>query len=126
MRLPRAGSAATLAAGILLSGCATAGSRSSPLAGEEDQEVKVFVTNLAFMDATVYSITNGGRRRLGQVTGKREAVFTFPLSFSSEMYMEIDLLAGPRCVTERFFVDPGDDLELVIQTENGGLSCFGP
>lgn len=116
-----------LSAGAALAGCATGGGGGSGSFGGEERsnEVKVFISNLAFMDATVYSITNGGRRRLGQVTGKQDAVFTFPLSFPSEMYLEIDLLAGPRCETERFTVDPGDHLELIIQNDYAGWRCFG-
>lgn len=119
------GIAVAAAAGVVAAACATGGGSGS--FGEEPgaDEVKVFVSNLAFMDATIYSITNGGRRRLGQVTGKQDAVFTFPLSFPSAMYLEIDLLAGPRCETERFTVDPGDHLELIIQNDFAGWRCFG-
>ena len=79
----------------------------------------------AFMDATVYGVTDGGRRRLGRVTGKREMVFTMPLRTPSRMYLEIDIMAGPRCETERLIVDPGDQLELIIQHENANWRCYG-
>ncbi|MCJ7627437.1 MAG: hypothetical protein MUO50_03515 [Longimicrobiales bacterium] len=68
---------------------------------------------------------NGGRRRLGQITGKQENVFTLPLRIPSELYLEIDFLAGPTCLTERMVVDPGDHLELIIQNENLGWTCRG-
>jgi hypothetical protein len=113
------------AAVALLVGCAGGGSASNPFQqpSQREQEVKIFVLNLAFMDATVWSVTNGGRRRLGQVTGKRETVFTVPLTHTVEMYLEVDILAGPRCFTERLFVDPGDHLELELNTNNPYLIC---
>lgn len=125
MRFQWPAMAVLLMAGAALTGCATGGGSGSFGGEEGTNEVKLFVQNLAFMDATIYSITNGGRRRLGQVTGKRDMVFTFPLTFPSEMYLEIDILAGPRCETERITVDPGDHLELIIQNENAGWRCFG-
>jgi hypothetical protein len=82
------------------------------------KEVKIYVTNLAFMDATLWAVTTGTRHKLGIVTGKKEAVYTMPLPFPALMHIEIDLLAGPLCYTERLTVDPGDELELIIQDEN--------
>jgi hypothetical protein len=113
------------AAACLLAGCALGGTGSDPFSEgtRGEQEIKVFITNLAFMDATVHSVTNGSRRRLGRVTGKRESVFTVPFRHSAEFYLEIDIMAGPKCRTEMMFVDPGDHVELVIQTDNPYLLC---
>jgi hypothetical protein len=116
----------TLAAAALVAGCA--GKRSEVEAFPDpyaDKDVKIFVTNLAFMDATIFGIANGGRTRLGRVTGKREHVFTLPMDFSSELYLEIDILAGPKCFTERMMVNPGDHLDLVIQNEGMHWRCGG-
>lgn len=111
----------------LLAGCASGGNGSNPFSGgtRGESEIKVFVTNLAFMDATVHGVTNGSRRRLGRVTGKRELVFTMPFRHPAEFYLEIDILAGPKCRTEKMMVDPGDHLELLIQTDNPYLFCGG-
>lgn len=108
-------------------GCATGGGTSDPFSENRDEtEVRLSITNLAFMDATVWGISNGGRTRLGRVTGKDEAVFSMPLAFPSEFYLEIDFLAGPTCLTERMVVDPGDHLELIIENEPAGWICRGP
>ena len=116
----------TLGVAAFFAGCSTGGLESNPFTGGQGgQEVKVYITNLAFMDATVYGVTDGGRRRLGRVTGKREMVFTMPLRTPSRMYLEIDIMAGPRCETERLIVDPGDQLELIIQHENANWRCYG-
>lgn len=113
-----------LAAAALAFGCASAaGPPPDPFADGGGKEIKIFITNLAFMDATVYGITNGARRRLGRVTGKRESVFSIPLAHSSDFHLEIDILAGPRCKTEKMNVDPGDHVELIIQTDNPYLFC---
>ena len=123
LRLPRL--IVAVAATALLASCAPGRGGSNPFSQERRaaEEIKVYITNVAFMDATVYGVINGARRRLGRVTGTRESVFTLPLKFPSEMYLEIDILAGPRCRTERIMVDPGDDLELVIRTDNPYLFC---
>mgnify|MGYP001825468082 CR=1 FL=1 len=115
-----------VAEAALVAGCA--GKRSEVEAFPDpysEKEVKIFVTNLAFMDATLYGITNGARRRLGRVTGKKDHVFTLPMQLSSEFYLEIDILAGPKCFTERMMVDPGDHLDLVIQNESMHWRCGG-
>jgi hypothetical protein len=126
-RTAQAFAVALATAGLAL-GCATvAGPATDPFAGGGgEKEIKVFITNLAFMDATVYGVTNGGaRKRLGRVTGKRESVFTLPFPHSADFQLEIDIMAGPKCKTERMPVNPGDHLELVIRTDNPYLFCAG-
>jgi hypothetical protein len=109
---------------VLLASCALGGSRDNPFSETNSQkEIKVFITNLAFMDATVYAVTNGSRRRLGRVTGKRESRFTIPFPVAADFWLEVDILAGPKCRTERMTVSPGEHLELVIQTNNPYLFC---
>jgi hypothetical protein len=128
MKIQHLGTLASLATAALLAGCATGGGESRPESFPQpyaEKEIKIFVTNLAFSDATLYGITNGGRVRLGQITGKKDQVFTLPLEFSSELQLEIDLLAGPRCFTERMMVDPGDHLDLLIENEYRLLNCVG-
>lgn len=114
-----------LVAATLALGCAAAaGPASDPFGGRTgEKEIKIFITNLAFLDATVYGLTNGARRRLGRVTGKKETVFTLPFTHSALFQLEVDIMAGPKCKTERMNVDPGDHLELVIRTDNPYLLC---
>jgi hypothetical protein len=114
-----------MAALALLVGCATGSRGSNPFAESprSEQEVRVFVTNLSFQDATVWSVINGGRRRLGRVSVSKEEVFTVPLNHPAEMYLEVDILAGPRCITETLIVDPGDHLELQVNLNNPYLIC---
>ena len=109
---------------VLLASCATGGGRDNPFSETNSQdEIKVFITNLAFMDATVYAVTNGSRRRLGRVTGKRESEFTLHFPITADFWLVVDILAGPKCRTERMTVSPGEHLELVIQTNNPYLFC---
>ncbi len=86
-------------------------------AGAERDEVKIHVTNLNFSDATLYLVTPGSRQRLGIVTGKRSATYTVPWRFSTELRLEIDLLAGAKCTTRPLVVDPGEELELIIDAD---------
>jgi len=88
--------------------------------------VRIYVTNRNFMDATVWAVTTGTRKKLGTVIGKQEEVFTLPWDFSTDLWLEIDMLAGGRCTTEPLPVDPGDDLEVVIDVDmNGSPMCRG-
>jgi hypothetical protein len=99
--------------------------RAFPGAGEENI-IRIHVTNLNFMDATLYALSTGTRERLGILTGKQEAVYTLPWRFSTQLRIEIDLLAGARCTTEALTVDPGDDIELIIDLNmNGSPLCRG-
>lgn len=123
MRLRRTRSAVVVALPFLLASCASVSGESDPFSGGVPKEVKVYVTNLAFMDATLWGVTTGTRQKLGIATGKREHVFTMPMPFPTQMHIEIDILAGPLCYTERLTVDPGDELELIIQNENANWNC---
>lgn len=116
---------ATLALTFTVAGC-SALTRSpgpaSPFGSDDprDTEVRIHVLNFNFSDATVWTVVNGGRRqRLGTVTGKSDATFTVPWSFSEPMRLEFHLLAGPRCFTEELSVHPGDVLELQISGDTG-------
>lgn len=85
---------------------------------EERGEVRIQVRNFNFSDATVWVLEREGKRtRLGIITGKTDATFTVPWTFSSPMRVEFDLLASVRCTTESIMVDPGDVLELQISVD---------
>lgn len=79
--------------------------------------IRIHVTNLNFMDATLWALTTGTREKLGVVTGKRNAVYTVPWRGYTDLSLEIDILSGPRCVTESLPVGPGEDIELIIDVE---------
>jgi len=103
----------------LLAGCSQMGrsDRSTFPTDSQARSIRVYVTNLNFMDATLWALSAGTRNKLGIVTGKKEAVFTLPWDFSSDLRIEIDMLAGSRCTTEVLPVDPGDDIELIIDAD---------
>ena len=122
LRLPQ--TPILLAAMALCAGCASGPRDSSSYPDPQNpQEIKVFVTNLAFMDAAIYGNSGGGRRFLGRITGKKEVVFSMPLRAPTPFHLEIDFLAGPTCLTETLIVDPGDHLDLVIQNDNASWTC---
>jgi len=117
-----------LAAGFLLVGaaaCASSGPRptsGNPFAQElaDSKQIQIRILNLHFSDATVWVLVRDARRdRLGTVTGKSEATFTIPWTFSEPLRLEFDLLADVRCITEEIAVDPGDMLELQITADPG-------
>ena len=100
--------------------CTTQGRRldSEPFttSTERPDSVLLEVQNLNFSDARLYAIRDGQRLSLGRVGGKQDARFTIPWRFSQDLRIEINLLAGPTCVTERLTVDRGDILELQISS----------
>lgn len=119
----RAAGVLVLALSLLASACASSGATGTPRdpfsqALEDRGEVQIKVMNFNFSDATVWVLEREGKRlRLGIVTGKTDAVFTVPWSFSAPMRLEFDLLADVRCLTESLSVDPGDILELQISVD---------
>ncbi|MFO8174972.1 MAG: hypothetical protein ACQET1_00925 [Gemmatimonadota bacterium] len=115
---------------VAANGCSVGPGPSSTSFGGDygDESIRIFVTNLNFMDATLWAVTTGTREKLGIVTGKRDAVYTLPWKGYTDLRIEIDILSGPRCVTESLPVDPGDDIELIINVEmlNSPLCKWSP
>ena len=102
---------ATLVAGLT----ACTGTRPSPFGDARDLTIQIDVRNLNFADATLHAHRSGQRIRLGIVTGKSRGSFTVPWRISRSVRIEIDLLAGPRCMTPEMVVGPGDIVEVEIQ-----------
>lgn len=119
--MPIRTSLTALTLAFLASGCAGGGTPTSdgPFAAAADgpQTVSIHVRNLNFSEARLWAVSRGGRQRLGVIDGKGDAVYRITWAVAEPMQIEIDLLAGPRCLTEPMTVDPGDDLELQIQMD---------
>lgn len=82
---------------------------------DRPNRIRIEVRNLNFADARLYAIRDGGARMsLGSVTGKTDASFTLDWRLNQDIRIEINLLAGPTCMTRRIQVQPGDILELQI------------
>jgi hypothetical protein len=108
---------ATLALVLAASACASSGGSAGapePFGGSEPTTVRIIIQNLNFQDARLYTYRADTRRMLGTVTGNSNREFVIDWDFPARMYLEIDMLAGPRCFTEALTVDPGDILELQI------------
>ena len=107
-----------------LAGCAgTAGQvDQDPFSGSAPgaNSIRIEVRNLNFADARLYIVAGSRRRTLGTVSGKQDADFTVAWDFNEDVRIEIDLLAGPTCLTETLQTGPGEILELQIP------SVFGP
>lgn len=112
---------AALAGLLIIAGCAHGRTSDGNLFSQdmaERNEVQIQVMNFNFSDATVWLLVRDARRmRLGYVTGKSDAVFTVPWTFSEPVRLEFDLVADVRCITEEIMVDPGDILELQISID---------
>ena len=111
----------SLAALLVLAACATPGrvvEHQQPFTSEPlgEERIRVHVQNDNFMDARLYAVGPSERYHLGVVTGKQLAVMDIPWDFSKPLRIEIDLLAGPKCTTRTITADPGDILELRIES----------
>src|SRR5688572_28087239 len=97
---PRASRNLALALLLTVAGCnSLANSRMFGEGGPRPM-IRIEVTNLNFNDATLHAIRDGGRLRLGIVTGKGTAVYTLAWQIAVPLRIEIDVLAGGRCTTE--------------------------
>ena len=104
-----------IAGALALSACASGGTSDSPFSGpDRPREVTIEVENLNFSDARLFAIRDGQRLSIGTVGGKQTATLRVPWDFHQELRIEMNLLAGPTCVTESLPVDAGDVLELQI------------
>jgi uncharacterized lipoprotein YajG len=112
MRLRRAPAWAAL---LALAACASSGSTDDAWRSMSVNQIRIDVMNNNFSDVTVWLVVRDARReRLGTVTGKTEETYLVPWDFSQPLRLELDVLAGPRCMTRAIDVDPGDTLQLEI------------
>lgn len=114
------------AAALVLAACG--GNRApSPFAEGGRGSVEIEVRNDNFSDATLHALRGGERIRIGIVTGHTGETFHLDWQFAMPLRVEIDLLAGGRCVTRPINVDPGDALYLRIEPQLGSMSeCSVP
>lgn len=116
-----------LAALLSLSACAQggraiAGGRggggADPFSGGAavERDIQLRVRNLNFNDARLYAISGASRRRLGEVRALQDKTFLIPWEFADRLRIEIDLVTGPRCTTSEIYVDPGEILDLQIES----------
>jgi len=104
-----------LAALLAVASCASASGAPGP-SRQGGDEIHIDVLNHNFSDATIWAVAREAKRnRLGVVTGKTDASYVLAWDFVQPLRLEIDLLAGPRCLTRAIDVDPGDVLQLEIQ-----------
>ncbi|MEE2847982.1 MAG: hypothetical protein VX956_16065 [Gemmatimonadota bacterium] len=111
----------SIAALVIITACASSGravERGQPFTRDAVAEgtIRVHVQNDNFMDARLYAIGSSSRQHLGIVVGKQQAVLEIPWDFSKPLRIEIDLLAGPKCTTDTIEADPGDILDLRIES----------
>lgn len=97
----------------LLGGCGILWGRGDP---DEpiDENIYVRVENQNFYDATIYIFWNSERRRLGQVVGNTEEVFTTPYRMGGVIAFQVSLLAGPSFTTDPMSVGPGEEVIVTI------------
>lgn len=115
-----------LGATALVLGACASGRAQSPFGSERDS-VELQVQNDNFSDATLHAFRGGERIRIGIVTGHTGETFQIDWRFTMPLRVEIDLLAGGRCVTRPLQVDPGDELYLRIESQLGSMSeCSAP
>jgi hypothetical protein len=109
---------AILIVAMSASGCFRGGAPNPFESGPDgDRSIRIEVRNFNFADATLYALRGAERIRLGVVTGKTDQNFEVPWTVTRPLQIEINLLAGDRCVTRRLTVDPGEVISLQIQVD---------
>ncbi len=85
----------------------------APAQGEST--IRIEVQNLNFADATLFARRGSERIRMGVVTGKTDRSFDLPWTIAYPLQVEINLLAGDRCITRPRSVEPGEVVLLQIR-----------
>ena len=121
-----AGRVAVLAMVLAGAGFGCGASRpDSPFRSAGDQRLTIEVDNRNFLDATLHAVWPGTRTRLGTVIGITSANFRLAWSGGNLLQIEIDLLAGPSCITEPISANPGEIIVLHIPSVlRVGRDCF--
>ena len=103
---------------LAATGCASTSQQQSPFASraEGSNEITILVRNLNYNEARIWAIRGGRRIRLGTVGGNQDARFTLEWAFSEDLTMEIDLVPGDSCRTRALRVDPGDIIDLQVES----------
>lgn len=100
---------------LFTTGCA-ATQTANPFDGavQGDRTIRIEVRNFNFADATLFARRGSQRIRMGVVTGKTDRNFDVPWTISVPLQVEINLLAGDRCITPPRNVEPGEVILLQI------------
>ncbi|MDX1449945.1 MAG: hypothetical protein R3246_12875 [Acidimicrobiia bacterium] len=103
---------------LVLVGCSTRSATPSPFDTDvaATGRIQLQVENMDFNDATLHAVTDGGRERIGTVSGKGQDTFTIEWPFTRDLRVEINLLASDRYTTPRLTVSPGERVRLRITT----------
>jgi len=99
----------------LLQGCSAAQTASNPFDTRGPGRVTLEVQNDNWQQVALRVDTRAGQIYLGRVQGETRETFVFTLDVAQEIAIQVDVLAGGRCLTRRMTVDPGDILELQIR-----------
>jgi hypothetical protein len=83
----------------------------------QQRELTVEVRNHNFYDATIYAWDSGERLRLGMAQGKSTTTFSFRWDLGDLRFI-IDFIGAGELVGEVLAVDPGDDLVLIVGSED--------
>ena len=115
---------------IAVAGCRSTGAARGDLFGEPttrgNTQIQIIVTNNNFNDATLHAITGEGgsqRKLLGTVTGKSRATYTLTWRSLAPLQIEIDVLAGGRCATDKVSMNPGDAVDLMLGLDDDSRDC---
>jgi hypothetical protein len=115
-RVALARAALAFVAAVMQAGCAE--TRGGPWETSPAAEVELQVHNDNFLDVAIYALQNGGRVRLGSVTGKSRAALKIPASAvvrADGFRLEVDPVGSPETyVTERILASPGSVVVLDV------------
>lgn len=88
-----------------------------PFGDPDEGTIQIIVRNLNFSEARLYAVRRGSRSMLGIVGGKSDGEFQLDWDIPEPLQIEIHLIAGPTCTTQQLLTDPGDIIELQIESD---------
>jgi len=115
-RLGRLGALGAILLGAWLSGCVEP-RRGSWEAASGPQPLVLEVRNNNFLDVVVYALPDGGRMRIGMVTGRGGAVLEIPESVAARtgFRLAVDPVGSTETyVTELMYASPGSVVVLEV------------
>jgi hypothetical protein len=102
---------------VFLTGACAGHNDPSAAPALRQRELTVEVRNYNFYDATIYAWDSGERLRLGMAQGKSTTTFTFRWDLGDVRFV-IDFIGAGELLGERLAVDAGDDLVLIVGSED--------
>lgn len=117
--MKKAARSGTLPLLLALAACVPSVTAEDPFGGVENQnasldQISFTASNYYAEDVVLYAVSANGSHRLGEVAPNEHHMFSMPWKDQTELRVQVEVVAGPRYLTNSLSVYPGHQLEIVI------------